>query len=186
MPVPNSIAILSKLYGKSSVGNTSTNVPTYITHHFLQFLSVIFIHKWVMLSSHKKAPIFSSAGITAIILSLFIYFFLCFLIYLKSLAPDQSPMWSFSLAVGNSRALLGRSCGGQLSSPPHTQCSVRVLPSRTGVGCSQGLGLRGLHSEDSLLEVSAEAPPRSFCQHLLIGGLSLSTFPHSDSVCVHS
>lgn len=119
--------------------------------------------------------------------SIYIFLSLFFNIsQLRSLAPDQNPMWSFNLAVGNSRALLGRSCGGQPSSPPHTQCSVRALPSRTAAGCSQGLGLRHLHSEASLLEVSAEAPPRSFCQHLLIGGISLSTFPHSDSVFLHS
>ena len=180
MPVPNSIAILWKLYGKSSVCNTSTKVPTYITHHFLQFLSVIFIHKWVMLSSHKKAPIFWSQGITAITLSLFIYFFLCFLIY---------PSWGVWLQT---KILCDLSAwplaipGLCLAGPAGESCPLHPTLSALSGHCSQGLGLRHLHSEDSLLEASAEAPPRSFCQHLLIRGLSLRTFPHCDSVCLHS
>ena len=70
--------------------------------------------------------------------------------------------------------------------PVQTWCTVRAFSSRTGASCSQGLRLRNLYSEVSMLKASAEALPRRFCQHLLIRGLGLSTFPHSDRVHLHA
>ena len=77
--------------------------------------------------------------------------------------------------------------GGEGSCPPRTDLvHCQGISSRTGASCSQGLRLRNLYSEVSMLKASAEALPRRFCQHLLIRGLGLSTFPHSDRVHLHA
>lgn len=144
-----------------------------------------------MLSStkKKKKTVFWLQGIIAITLSLFMYLFLCFLVYISWKSGSRPKFYViFQRGHWESQSFAWQALeeGKVAVLPMQTWCTVRAFPSRTGASCRQGLRLRNLYSEVSMSEASAEALPRRFSQHLLIRGLGLTTFPHSDWDYLHA
>ena len=105
-----------------------------------------------MLSStkKKKKTVFWLQGIIAITLSLFMYLFLCFLVYISWKSGSRPKFYViFQRGHWQSQSFAWQALeeGKVAVLPMQTWCTVRAFPSRTGASCRQGLRLRNLYSE---------------------------------------